>query len=84
MGLPRLLLVENDPYYIYLLECMRNRVGLPLSWPVRGWGLRHWHNREEARCVVLESDLPEVSVGGPFKAALRAMYADNTGSDLSV
>ncbi len=61
MALPRLLLVENDPYYIYLLRMYAEQSGFAVVVASSGMGVEALAQREKPVVIVLESDLPEVS-----------------------
>ncbi len=71
MALPRLLLVENDPYYIYLLRLYAEQSGFAVVTASSGMGAVTLAQREQPTVIVLESDLPEVD-GWEILGLLRA------------
>ncbi len=60
MGLPRLLLVENDPYYIYLLRMYAEQSGFAVVVASSGMGVEALA-QQEARCHCSGVRPPEVS-----------------------
>ncbi len=71
MALPCLLLIENDPYYIYLLRMYAEQSGFAVVVASSGMGVVALAQQEQPTVIVLEWDLPEVN-GWEILSRLRA------------
>jgi CheY-like chemotaxis protein len=61
MSRPKLLLVENDPYFIYLLKLYAEQSGFSVVNTSSGSGVFALAQQEQPAVIVLESELPEVT-----------------------
>lgn len=58
---PKLMLVEHDPYFIYLLRLYAEQSGFAVVCTNSGVGALSIAQREQPAVIVLESDLPEIT-----------------------
>lgn len=58
---PKLMLVENDPYFIYLLKLYAEQSGFVVINTNSGLNALSLAEEERPTVIVLESDLPEVT-----------------------
>ncbi len=68
---PKLMLVENDPYFIYLLKLYAEQSGFTVVSTSSAWSALALAREESPTVIVLESDLPGMD-GGEFLRSLRA------------
>ncbi len=71
MSRPKLLLVENDPYFIYLLKLYAEQSGFTVVNTSSGQGAFVLAQQEQPTVIVLELDLPEIT-GWEILDLLRA------------
>ena len=63
MSRPKLLLVENDPYFIYLLKLYAEQSGFSVVNTSSGSGVFALAQQEQPAVIVLESELPGSRAG---------------------
>ncbi len=71
MSTPKLLLVENDPYFIYLLRLYAEQSGFAVISTNSGLGAFRLAQQELPTVIVLESEMPEID-GWEILRKLRA------------
>lgn len=68
---PKLMLVENDPYFIYLLRLYAEQSGFAVVSTNSSVGALSMAQQERPAVIVLESDLPEIT-GWELLRSLRS------------
>jgi CheY-like chemotaxis protein len=58
---PKLMVVENDPYFIYLLRLYAEQSGFAVVCTNSGLGALALAEQERPSVIVLESELPEIN-----------------------
>ena len=71
MSRPKLMLVENDPYFIYLLKLYAEQCGFAVVTTSSGAAACTMAQEERPDVIILEAELPEIT-GWEVLALLRA------------